>query len=69
MIKTKILKMASLKSAKRKKSGKIVRVEIARKLQCNPSYVCDVLNTRKCRKKPRRITNNEYKLIVKMRNG
>jgi len=32
------------------------------------SHISEVISTKKCRKTPQRITNNEFKLIKKLRN-
>jgi len=42
---------------------------IVKKLNASTSHVYETLSKKKCVKKPHRITSNEYKHILKIRNG
>ncbi len=45
------------------------KTTIIKKLKCGKSHVYETLSKKKCVKRPHRITSNEYKLILKLRNG
>jgi len=39
------------------------------KLNCSKSHVSETISTKKCVKKPQRVTKTEYKMILKLRHG
>jgi hypothetical protein len=45
------------------------KITIVKKLNASTSHVYETLSKKKCVKKPHRITSNEYKHILKIRNG
>ena len=54
---------------KRMKQQGYKQSTIRRKLKCSKSHVSEVLSKKKCVKKPHRITSNEYKMVLNVRNA